>query len=556
MNDGIKFAARPQKKPAGAVPMEVKVMARQLGISGAEMEEAESMWAKLTELRSTNREGYDELVKASAAHVQGQDAEISPAASAAIDEVLPASTLTPTPGFVVKCVDKLTDGKVMVNCCAHTAVQPPIEPSGREVAPGQAHPAEGLRVPMVVGEPRPCAVAGGGDGRAIDVVFNPWVLERCADAAFKRHVTLLALRWVEDERGIQLSSVWKHINSRYKGGSGPKGDAPTPCPLSAFKGQDRPLEKRATDKKVIAASPIGLAATPESLLERMRAAKDVEDEALREDILLPSSATPLVEEIVEVGADGADISTSQPLKKGFLASAAKPLYPPDGSDQGQKEGCYSRFMSKCKVVDTSTMSKEQQEAAVRAHAAAPEPKRVVPRDPAFDELVAAADPEVAKALERNATYVDPEVEETLEQLQTLAANFEPPPAPPDCPPAADPAPELPEQHVPRSDPHSGFQPGFFNRRQDAQDAVEILEVDDDSNGRKRLKVVVRLNPDVATFDDVHLDVADSVVKVKHPPTNLKLKVPLPAHFRADPASTRATFSKKHHRLNVQLTANA
>ena len=81
------------------------------------------------------------------------------------------------------------------------------------------------------------------------------------------------------------------------------------------------------------------------------------------------------------------------VTKGFLAGdkakQAKPLYP-NGSSQGdsQKEGTYSRFMSKCKVVDTTQMTKEEQDAALRKHAeggqvgnkpAAAAPKKAAPK---------------------------------------------------------------------------------------------------------------------------------------------------------------------------------
>ena len=99
------------------------------------------------------------------------------------------------------------------------------------------------------------------------------------------------------------------------------------------------------------------------------------------------SSKPLVQELDEKGAvveateDGFDISDDidkserkkkPAVKKGFLrtAKARKAALYPSGSEQGesQKEGTYSRFMSKCKVVDTTTMSKEEVDAATRQYA--------------------------------------------------------------------------------------------------------------------------------------------------------------------------------------------
>ena len=60
------------------------------------------------------------------------------------------------------------------------------------------------------------------------------------------------------------------------------------------------------------------------------------------------------------------------IKKGFLNSSknAGTLYP-EGSGEGQggaTGGTYTRFMSKCQVVDTSTMSQEETEKAMQDYA--------------------------------------------------------------------------------------------------------------------------------------------------------------------------------------------
>ena len=56
---------------------------------------------------------------------------------------------------------------------------------------------------------------------------------------------------------------------------------------------------------------------------------------------------------------------------------------PSGSDQGEstKEGSYSRLMSKCKVVDTTQMSKADAEEAMRRHAAGADPTHPAPPPP-------------------------------------------------------------------------------------------------------------------------------------------------------------------------------
>lgn len=81
------------------------------------------------------------MMKQSARHMAKENgeednlAEVTPEEAAEAEEVVERvlgraalGTITPEPGFVVKAVRKFGRGKFMVNCCAHHAVQPPLEP--------------------------------------------------------------------------------------------------------------------------------------------------------------------------------------------------------------------------------------------------------------------------------------------------------------------------------------------------------------------------------------------------------------------------------------------
>lgn len=100
------------------------------------------------------------------------------------------------------------------------------------------------------------AVSGestSAEGACVDVILHPWVLARCAaEAAFKREVAALALRWVSRELpSVVLDATpgcWKLINSRYKGGGGARGDEPLPFPLERAATQARPPDQRAKAK--------------------------------------------------------------------------------------------------------------------------------------------------------------------------------------------------------------------------------------------------------------------------------------------------------------------
>ncbi|CBJ29318.1 conserved unknown protein [Ectocarpus siliculosus] len=78
------------------------------------------------------------------------------------------------------------------------------------------------------------------------------------------------------------------------------------------------------------------------------------------------------------------------VKKGFLSSfkvggkaglERAPLYPPGGSENGAEPSAYAKLMSRCKVVDTRDHSKEEMDAAMKAHAGGGAPLRPASQTP-------------------------------------------------------------------------------------------------------------------------------------------------------------------------------
>jgi hypothetical protein len=310
--------------------------------------------------------------------------------------------------------------------------------------PGERRGADGLQIPLLVGEVRRCGDHGGEEGAAlaVDVVFHPWITARCdEDNTFKAQAIDLALGWVEQETGYKFEkNKWKTIKSKYKGGSGEQGDQPMPFPVDRALEQDGPMGER-TKPADAAASPqaaptapvAGLSTlSPESLL---RAAKAPVAHGAPLDIKMPatprlgsaqrssSAAEPrvLISEVAAPKPKAAGPSVA----KGFLhpkaGKAAPRLYDDRGSSgDGAKEvvdclcapnelvllwssprlptlpcasslcpslfvcffaqGSYSRLLSKCNVVDMSTMTPEQQKFAMEKHAA-PAPAEAAPAAP-------------------------------------------------------------------------------------------------------------------------------------------------------------------------------
>jgi len=146
-------------------------------------------------------------------------------------------TFLPTPAFVVKVKTVTSDSaKLFVNMTSCEALEPPKDHLGRPIEKHDRRGADGLQIPLLVGEVRPCPSPdddGDNSARAVDAVFHPWIIERCeADNTFKAQVIDLALGWVEQETDtLKLTKQWKTIRSKYKGGLGDAGDTPVPFPV-------------------------------------------------------------------------------------------------------------------------------------------------------------------------------------------------------------------------------------------------------------------------------------------------------------------------------------
>ncbi|KAH8061176.1 hypothetical protein JL722_4477 [Aureococcus anophagefferens] len=587
------------------------------------------MW-RSTKMSEEDPDGYSELLTESAKHMakangdelaEGMEPDDAKA-NELMSKLMTPDALTPAAGYVIKAALKYNGGKLMINCCAHPALQPPNDAAGLPVDVKSQKPgwssASGLQIPMVVGSARPCAVAGAGDqvgsGQAIDVLFHPWVLDQVAAegprSPFKRDVSALAVRWVAAESKLAVDTdakSWKHINSSTRAAAARPATSPFPprrglVPVRASRqpgeeegaAQGRQAQRRGDGRRRVAGEPPRARAGPR---RGPREGERLEHEAA--ETAAQKKKKVMIQEVapddaLEASTDGFDISSDAPAKpkkpavtKGFLAGdkakQAKPLYP-NGSSQGdsQKEGTYSRFMSKCKVVDTTQMTKEEQDAALRKHAeggqvgnkpaaAAPKPpaepdystkafdkitkgfldddtkpslygddeaatrdSRVA--DPVFDAMMADVDRKVEREAPRKRekkgvlkdfkegfiATADAKATDRLKAAKAAKAAAPPPPPPAAAPPAD--------------------APGF---------AYESTDLERDASGRRRVQIVAKLDG-AASMKDVDLDVAGATLRLKV--DRRKAKIALP--FAADPAAASAKSSKKKQQLTVVLTSDA
>lgn len=416
MNTAILHGARPSdSKPKGAfggLPPEALAMARQLGLSTADLKQMESMWKNMDDLAESDPDTYKDFVSKHLAEGPPKPA---------------SKSFLPVPGFVVKL--RQTNGvKLFMNLASHEAIERPKDAGDRPVKDSDRNrSASGLQVPMLVSTVRQCRDGSGEQAVALDVVFHPWVVTRCEEEPpFKAQIVSLAIDWARQEANLSLVPTWKTIRSKYKGGDGPQADQPVPFPLSLALAQEKPVGDRddvdeqaasseekmpdpaaaaqAALREAVLRSPAS-SMTPESILKAAagpmaeptpsgislpppgtiaadgpKAHDGQVQRTVRIEEVDPSSgrtkAAPQVAPQAEPGKGTRQAAPRGPakpaVKKGFLSNdKSAPLYGESGSENGGKEGSYSKLMSRCKVVDLSTMSPEDQQKAMRQHA---EPK--------------------------------------------------------------------------------------------------------------------------------------------------------------------------------------
>eukprot|EP00518_Triparma_eleuthera_P003123 CAMPEP_0182460312 /NCGR_PEP_ID=MMETSP1319-20130603/5211_1 /TAXON_ID=172717 /ORGANISM="Bolidomonas pacifica, Strain RCC208" /LENGTH=664 /DNA_ID=CAMNT_0024659389 /DNA_START=180 /DNA_END=2174 /DNA_ORIENTATION=- len=413
MNLGIQHSRSPSDAPTngGGIPREVIAMAKQMGMDMSELgPQAEKMWADLNDMSTRDPEEYDAFIKQ-----QMEDA---------IDPPAGPRSFRPEKGFVVKAWFgsggvKVTNsagvdlvGKVFVNITSHDGIQRPLDTQNQPVQEDRPS-LDNLQIPLVVSELRQCADNSASQAAAVDVVFNPWCLRRAEPGSvFRGQIVDLALHWVQQEQGCKLGREWKVIKSKYKGGTGPKNDEVVPFPVdeSMLSEEDREKIKQEEEerkKRIEARSKEPEALGRAELLNNLKKVReeDAEPEGTMGGLNIggglgeisitgkigSTSKKPLIqevgggekkhliEEVDEGSAKPAAVKKGKPLTKkmkGFLNKKSTKddglgLYKDGGSSgdgMGGKGGSYSRFMSKCKVVDTSQMGEEEQRKMMTQHA--------------------------------------------------------------------------------------------------------------------------------------------------------------------------------------------
>lgn len=387
---------RPPKKNEAATKnpflsdVRMREMAKQMGLSPQDFgPEAQAVWGMLDNMAENDPVAYTSFIEQ---QLKNGPPSSEKAEGSASDPNEPRF-FTPQPGFVVKCAMYHTvklqqqETKLFLNCCGHAAVDCPKNPHSGKDVPADTHAVpftSNLQIPLAVGTCR--AVQ---DAQAIDVVFHPWVMERCEwDATFKREVMKLAIEWVEQDAKVQLvSRVGKLIKSRYKGGLVLESKT-----IRAAAFRIDPDQSQAKHKP----DPL---ATPSDLLKQLSQERKSVSEHVSVDVSLATkpavtsiakesqqaAPTKKLIEVIEpqkstsqielagktttsVASPDASTTTKKKaaaggaVKRGFLNSAKTQLYP-TGSTEGHAPSAYVKLLDRSKVVDLSEVEQKKQEHA-------------------------------------------------------------------------------------------------------------------------------------------------------------------------------------------------
>ena len=187
-------------------------------------------------------------------------------------------------------------GKLFINMCSHEGVQRPLDTQGNPVSDDRPG-LDNLQIPLVVGDLRPTSDVGGDPVAAVDIVLNPWCIKMVLkNNVFRAQIVELGLNWLQQEQHCKLEKGWKVIKSKYKGGTGERGDKPVPFPIDESMLDPKDLEKerekerkakeeldrikKGFEEKMGGAGPPGKLVeeiTPTSVLENIKKQKEGEE---------------------------------------------------------------------------------------------------------------------------------------------------------------------------------------------------------------------------------------------------------------------------------------
>ena len=310
---------------------------------------------------------------------------------------------------------KPTGRRMNVNLVQHKAVELPRDQYGNVVSE-ERYDAGGLEIPLAVGPLRDLPALGDSAAdkataeMVVDVVLHPSIIVRCAaHNMFLDQVACLAMDTVVAESGVKLHKRWKLNTSKYVGGRGADKSTPALFPVDHQEHHEQQRKQKGQGGgKAAAAGTAGSLADPTNIVNAVLEGRSADKGSSsgpdipslmggggggaspkKESIFnisavagagtgfpgmsarsgqqQPAAAPKVVDVSVPVAkaatAKAASTKSSKPLvKKGFFDNAKDSLYDEKGSGEGvghNTGGTYTKFMSRCTVVDPAQGSVTQ-----------------------------------------------------------------------------------------------------------------------------------------------------------------------------------------------------
>ena len=355
-------------------------LAQDLGFNDSQdlKDEAENMWAMLTDLHESDPEGYRSFVESqmkAADEAQKNQRQFTPEKAFVVQTLFETSSLKGdfiTEGSRTSMLPPSLVG--YVNFCHHKALEIPKDPSDNKVDDSSTD-FTNLKVPLVISDVRQIQwrdKAKEHPGAAIDVVFHPWCYAKWnGNESFKNQIIDLGMKAIEEDGKLKFGSFdWKILRSSdYKGGMGVNQNDVHPFPIEMSSqatggstGDDK--SKNTTDDEENGPIPSTIIDDPSSLLQSLKSEINSEEETETPPLISITnnnqgkSKKVLIQEISSESFSKVKHQSEQKtlsFKKGFLSKRKGKLYEVEGSSgDGKcgKGGSFSKFVSKkCQVID-------------------------------------------------------------------------------------------------------------------------------------------------------------------------------------------------------------
>ena len=353
-------------------------------------DEAENVWAMLTDLHASDPDGYKSFVnsqmKAAAEAEKSQDSSkrhFTPEKSFVVETLVECSSLKGEFGIVRSRATNTPSLVGYVNFCYHKALETPKNTYGNNVDDSTTD-ITNLQVPLVISDVRQVRwreKTKENYGVAVDVVFHPWCFARWNDNdSFKNQIIDLGMKAIEEDGKLKFCTFdWNMLTtSDYKGGMGVNQNDvhlfPIEMPSRTVDDKnkndtnDRASSGQEKESKT-ATVTTGIINDPSSLLQSLKSETNSENDPATPPIAITNndkgkSNKALIQEISSESFSKIEkISRQMPLrfKKGFLSKRKGKLFDVEGSSgdgMSGTGGSLSTFVSRCQVVDVKNKGSE------------------------------------------------------------------------------------------------------------------------------------------------------------------------------------------------------